>query len=125
MNYQDQLEQQKADARNAVEEYVYNMREKLYELGEFITEDDKSAFGDLLTTTEDWLYDEGEDQPKKVYVEKLTELKKSGDPVIAREREFNERPKAFNELGSAIVHYEKILQNYEQGVHIIITVEPL
>ena len=29
MNYQDQLEQQKADAKNAVEEYVYSMRDKV------------------------------------------------------------------------------------------------
>ena len=116
LNYQDQLEQEKADARNAVEEYVYNMREQLYALGEYITEDDKQAFSELLTKTEDWLYDEGEDQPKKVYVAKLVELRKYGDPVIQREREFQERPTAFNELASAIIHYEKIVQNFDSGV---------
>ena len=29
MHYQDQLEQQKVDAKNAVEEYVYDMRDKV------------------------------------------------------------------------------------------------
>ena len=29
MNYQDELEQQKKDAKNAVEEYVYEMRDKV------------------------------------------------------------------------------------------------
>lgn len=29
MDYQDTLEQQKADAKNEVEEYVYDMREKV------------------------------------------------------------------------------------------------
>ena len=29
MNYQDELEQQKIDAKNAVEEYVYEMRDKV------------------------------------------------------------------------------------------------
>lgn len=116
LNYQDQLEQEKADARNAVEEYVYVMRDKLYQLGEFITEEDKAAFGEQLGSTEDWLYDEGEDQPKKVYVEKLTELRRNGDPVILREREFQERPIAFSELGATIIHYEKILESYTQGV---------
>ena len=29
MNYQDELEQQKADAKNNVEEYVYSMRDKV------------------------------------------------------------------------------------------------
>lgn len=116
LNYQDQLEQEKADARNAVEEYVYNMREKLYELGEYISEEDKAAFSDQLSTTEDWLYNEGEEQSKKVYVERLVGLRKIGDPVIQREKEFHKRPAAFNELGAAIVHFEKILESYEQGV---------
>ena len=29
MNYQDELEQQKIDAKNNVEEYVYSMRDKV------------------------------------------------------------------------------------------------
>ena len=32
-------------------------------------------FSKLLTDTEDWLYDEGEEQNKQVYVDKLAELK--------------------------------------------------
>lgn len=116
LNYQDQLEQERADSRNAVEEYVYGMRDKLTELGEFITDEDKAAFGDLLSRTEDWLYDEGEEQPKKVYVAKLVELRKCGDPVIQREKEFLEKPAAFSELGSMIIHFEKFIENYTQGV---------
>jgi len=116
LNYQDQLEQEKADARNSVEEYVYNMRDQLYSLSEFVSEEDKSAFSELLTQTEDWLYDEGEDQPKKVYVERLQLLKKSGDPILTRQLESNEIPKAFNELGGMIIHYEKVLTSYQQGV---------
>ena len=116
LTYQDQLEQEKTDARNAVEEYVYGIREKLYELDEYITEKDKTAFSELLTNMENWLYDEGEDQPKKVYVEKLEVLKKSGDPVVHRQKEFLQRPTAFEELAKVIIHYEKILQSYSEGV---------
>ena len=36
---------------------------------------DKEVFSKLLTDTEDWLYDEGEEQNKQVYVDKLAELK--------------------------------------------------
>ena len=37
---QDRLEKERADAKNAVEEYVYDMRDKLYSSYEkFITED--------------------------------------------------------------------------------------
>lgn len=114
--YQDQLEQEKVDARNAVEEYVYGMREKLCELTDFVSDEDKTAFSQMLTATEDWLYDEGENQPKKVYVEHLTTLRKSGDPILTREFEYQERPVAFNDLGGVVVHYEKVLGSYEQGV---------
>lgn len=31
-----------------------------------------------LEDTENWLYEDGEDQPKQVYVDKLAELKVSG-----------------------------------------------
>ena len=117
LNYHDQLEIEKADARNSVEEYVYSMRDKVdYDLSDYITEADKETFKGVLTSTEDWLYEEGEDQPKKVYVDKLAELKKLGDPVVSREQEWRERPQAFEKLVKKIVHYEKILQRYAEGV---------
>lgn len=95
---------------------MYSMREKLYNLTEFVSEEDKSAFNELLTQTEDWLYDEGENQAKKVYVERLNLLKKSGDPILMRQLESVELPKAFNELGGMVVHYEKVINAYDQGV---------
>ncbi len=67
MDYQDQLEKARADAKNIVEEYVYSMREKVeYQLKDFISGDESAEFLKLLNATEEWLYDEGEDQPKKV-----------------------------------------------------------
>ena len=117
LNYHDQLEIEKSDARNSVEEYVYSMRDKLdYDLSDYITEADKETFKVVLTSTEDWLYEDGEDQPKKVYVDKLAELKKLGDPVVSREQEWRERPQAFEKLVKKIMHYEKILQRYAEGV---------
>lgn len=35
---------------------------------------DHQKFLQLLTKTEDWLYEEGEDQAKQAYVDKLEEL---------------------------------------------------
>ena len=41
MAYQDQLEKERADAKDAVEEYVYNTRDKVeYSLSEFIVEEE-------------------------------------------------------------------------------------
>lgn len=35
---------------------------------------------------QNWLYEEGEDETKSVYVEKLVELRKQGDPIVVRPR---------------------------------------
>ena len=61
---------------DAVEEYVYDMRGKIYDRYEkYISDEDRDSFRTLLSNTEDWLYEEGDNQPKQVYVEKLEELK--------------------------------------------------
>lgn len=125
MAYQDQLEKERADAKNAVEEYVYNTRDKVeYSLSEFIAVEEKGKFLELLNATEEWLYDEGEDQPKKVYVARLEEMKKLGNPVLVREQEWEGRPKAFDLLAGVIVHYEKILEQHAAGDEQYAHIEP-
>ncbi|XP_025219794.1 heat shock protein 105 kDa isoform X3 [Theropithecus gelada] len=113
MIMQDKLEKERNDAKNAVEEYVYEFRDKLcgpYE--KFICEQDHQSFLRLLTETEDWLYEEGEDQAKQAYVDKLEELMKIGTPVKVRFQEAEERPKMFEELGQRLQHYAKIAADF-------------
>ncbi|KAE8627356.1 hypothetical protein XENTR_v10006955 [Xenopus tropicalis] len=115
MILQDKLEKERNDAKNAVEEYVYEFRDKLcgpYE--KFVSDKDQSRFLDLLTQTENWLYEDGEDQPKQVYIEKLEELKKLGTPIQNRAREAEERPRSFEELGQRLQHYAKIIEEYRK-----------
>lgn len=45
-------------------------------LHEYITESEREAFLAKLQEVEDWLYEDGEDETKGVYVAKLEELKK-------------------------------------------------
>ncbi|VDP08284.1 unnamed protein product [Soboliphyme baturini] len=93
----------KADAKNAVEEYVYDLRNRLSnELEKFIKKQDCTEFVNLLNSTETWLYDEGDDLSKEVYQEKLRQLKNIGDPVIERYREYTERPAAFQRLNEML-----------------------
>ncbi|XP_066286291.1 heat shock 70 kDa protein 4-like isoform X3 [Branchiostoma lanceolatum] len=111
----DKLEKERQDAKNAVEEYVYDIRDKLYgDFEPFITEEEREKFSVVLGTTEDWLYEEGEDQPKQVYLDKIAELKKTGEPVRARFKEELERPAAFEELGKMLQQYRKVLDLYTQ-----------
>lgn len=105
MALQDRVMEETKDKKNAVEAYVYDMRNKvLYFLQvlwiccawgyhfvtqnfllclqlsdkyqEFVTDSEREAFITKLQETEDWLYEDGEDETKGVYVAKLEELKK-------------------------------------------------
>ena len=73
--------------RNQLETYVYDMRASLDTIGnmkEYIKEDDRQKFLEMLNNTEEWIYDEGEAAAKDVYVQKLEELEKIGEPVRLR-----------------------------------------
>jgi hypothetical protein len=65
------------DKKNAVESYVYDMRNKLNDkYHDFVTASEREDFTATLQQVEDWLYKDGEDETKGVYVAKLEELKK-------------------------------------------------
>ncbi|XP_073335473.1 heat shock 70 kDa protein 4a isoform X2 [Pagrus major] len=114
MIMQDKLEKERNDAKNNVEEYVYDMRDKLHgALEKFVNEADRDTFSLKLEDTENWLYEDGEDQQKQVYIDKLAELKQLGQPIHERYMESEERPKAFEELGRQIQLYMKIIEAYK------------
>lgn len=114
MIMQDKLEKERNDAKNAVEEYVYEMRDKLSgEYEKFVSEDDRNNFTLKLEDTENWLYEDGEDQPKQVYVDKLAELRTLGQPIKTRFQESEERPKLFEELGKQIQQYMKVISSFK------------
>uniref|UniRef100_A0A672GLA2 Heat shock 70 kDa protein 4-like n=1 Tax=Salarias fasciatus TaxID=181472 RepID=A0A672GLA2_SALFA len=109
MIMQDKLEKERNDAKNNVEEYVYDMRDKLHGmLKNFV-----NALSLKLEDTENWLYEEGEDEPKHKYIDKLAELKKLGQPIQERYTEAEERPKAFEDLGKQIQQYMKFVEAYK------------
>uniref|UniRef100_A0A8C1J189 Heat shock protein 4a n=1 Tax=Cyprinus carpio TaxID=7962 RepID=A0A8C1J189_CYPCA len=118
MIMQDKLEKERNDAKNYVEEYVYEMRDKLHGVLEsFVSEADRDSFSLKLEDTENWLYEEGEDQQKQVYIDKLVELKKLGEPIQNRYTEAEERPKAFDELGRQIQQYRKVFEAYKDELY--------
>ncbi|KHJ87295.1 DnaK family protein [Oesophagostomum dentatum] len=121
MQAADLHERQKADAKNTVEEYVYEMRNKLSDsLGPYVTEKDAEALLSQLTAAEDWLYDEGEDAEKpnavlKVYEQRLAELKKLGDPIVERYREAEARKPAYDAFDKSIIRVRKAYEDYVAG----------
>lgn len=123
MRSQDKLIRDRQMAKNAVEEYVYEMRDKCYSNYEkYITGDKRDVFLSELSKTEDWLYDEGENCNKQVYVDKLSSLKTVGDSIVRRFTEHEMRPGTLNALGTSLVHVRKILTlisaKEEQYIHL-------
>lgn len=96
---QDKIMEETKDKKNAVESYVYDMRNKLFnKYHSYATEYEREKLSQRLQQTEDWLYEEGDDESKAVYVAKLDELKRIGDPIEQRYKEEEARTSAANDL---------------------------
>ncbi|CAG9861697.1 unnamed protein product [Phyllotreta striolata] len=109
----DRQEKERADARNAFEEYVYELRNKVSsddELAAFILENDRAALVAQLDDMENWLYEEGEDCNKQVYIDKLTQLKSIGEPVQTRKIEFELRPVIIEDFAKSLQLCTKALE---------------
>ena len=95
----DRLVIDTAEKRNALEEYVYETRSKLeMAWSDFVIDSERTEFTKNLSATEDWLYGEGENATKSVYVSKLLELTTVGDPIALRVSQSEERPFAAKEF---------------------------
>lgn len=103
----DKLVMDTEERKNALEEYVYDMRSKLDDrFAVFVQASEKEKLLAGLQEAEDWLYsDEGEDATKSAYVERLDALKVIGDPIAFRYKETDERTKAIAQLRETLNTY--------------------
>ncbi|XP_058458347.1 heat shock 70 kDa protein 4 isoform X2 [Malaya genurostris] len=111
----DRQEKERIDARNALEEFVYEIRGKIQEDGElsaYIDPDDASQITLKLEDIENWLYEDGENCEKSVYKEKLAGLRQQTDPIRVRCEEYNGHEQVFIELGHTIQQTYKAVEQY-------------
>ncbi|XP_053209450.1 heat shock protein 105 kDa-like [Panonychus citri] len=107
------------DARNELEEYVYEWRDKLEEgrYDCYTQPNDKQSFLVDLKSTEQWLYedeDAGSTQKRTVYTEKLNGLKsKFSDSIVYRLREHETRPGFLEQLGKSVQMAQKLISTPE------------
>lgn len=121
MHASDKLVRDTADRKNALEEYVYDMRSKLDgKYASFVQAKEKDALMAALSEAEDWLYtEEGEDATKSAYVERLDALKKRGDPIAFRYKEHDERSRAMAHLRETLEQYvQHATSSEERYAHI-------
>ncbi|KAH9516559.1 heat shock protein 105 kDa [Dermatophagoides farinae] len=107
---------EKADARNALEEFIYEWRDRM-ESGDydpFIDPATKQQFQQQLESNEKWLYEQDEKEvmhSKSVYDERTQMMAKSfADSVIMRRREFENRPRCLEQLGHHLQQARKIME---------------
>lgn len=114
----DRQEKERVDARNALEEFVYEMRGKLQEGGNlfaYIDDSTRDQICSQLDDIENWLYEDGEACEREVYKTKLTDLHQKTDPIKSRHDEYEGQQQAFNELGHAIQMSYKAVEQYRSG----------
>merc|ERR1719276_53053 len=101
------------EKRNDLESYIFNMRDKIAESGEYgayISNADRDKFNQDLTAAEDWLYDNMEGT-KAQFIEKLDELKGTGDAVAWRFKEAGMRDDWIAAVAGTIANYRAAAEN--------------
>ncbi|EJY57568.1 AAEL017315-PA [Aedes aegypti] len=101
----DRQEKERVDARNALEEFVYEVRGKIQEEGElsaYVEPEEASKICLQLEDIENWLYEDGENCERTVYKDKLLALHQQTDPIRVRCEEYSGHEQAFIELGHTI-----------------------
>ncbi|TMW92390.1 hypothetical protein EJD97_013122 [Solanum chilense] len=94
------------DKKNTLEAYVYETRNKLLNTyRSFATDSEREGISCNLQETEEWLYEDGDDESEQVYAEKLEDLKKMVDPVEHRYKEEEARAQATRHLLNTIVEH--------------------
>lgn len=85
MIMEDKLVADTEHQKNELESFIYELKEKIHGVySDFASEDEKSKLQAKLETIEDWLYEEGEDATKAVYVSKIEEIRSVAGPIIQR-----------------------------------------
>ena len=111
----DRVVRETADMRNELESYIYDMRDKIISdsaLGPYGTDKEKAAFTKKNEEMENWLYgDEGFNTTKKIYADRLADLKKLGGPIEHRQSEAEGRPMAQSKLQTTLETYQNWVNN--------------
>ncbi|GAM84562.1 hypothetical protein ANO11243_025580 [Dothideomycetidae sp. 11243] len=85
MMMEDKLVADTEDKKNELESFIYELRGKIDEVyADFSSEEEKSKVREKLEQSEDWLYDDGEDATKAVYISKIEEIRAVAGPIIQR-----------------------------------------
>ncbi|KAK2441302.1 heat shock protein 70 (Hsp 70) family protein [Trifolium repens] len=105
---QDRAVELTKEKKNTLESYVYETRSKLFNTyRSFASDLERNDISRSLQETEDWLYEDGDDETEHAYTSKLEDLKKLVDPIENRYKDDEERAQAIKELSTLISEIHK------------------
>ncbi|KAL9613457.1 MAG: hypothetical protein Q9167_002002 [Letrouitia subvulpina] len=88
MFMEDKLVADTEDKKNELESYIYELRSKIDDVyAEFASDEEKAKLREKLEQSEDWLYEEGEDATRSVYIAKMDEIRFVAGPIVGRYQE--------------------------------------
>ncbi|XP_058768373.1 heat shock 70 kDa protein 16-like [Vicia villosa] len=115
---QDRAVELTKEKKNTLESYVYETRSKLFNAyRSFASDQERDDISRSLQETEDWLYEDGDDETENAYTSKLEDLKRLVDPIENRYKDDEERAQAikdFSALVSDIHHFAGSLPPQEK-----------
>lgn len=114
----DQKETERIDAKNALEEFVYDMRNKLQggPFERYVVEAEREKIVSQLNDLENWLYEDGEDCERDIYTSRLQALHQKTDPIKLRASDYEQGPAAFDELKNSIAIARLAVAEFRKGV---------
>lgn len=96
--------------------YVYSLRSRLDgDLSPYVQEKAKEQLISILNKTEDWLYEDGADETKSIYISKLEELKKLGGPIELRYNEEQNRTSYAQNLIDVCQYYINLINSQSEA----------
>ncbi|BDD59742.1 adenyl-nucleotide exchange factor sse1 [Monascus purpureus] len=88
MYVEDKLVAETAEKKNELESFIYELRDKIETVyADFASEEEKEKLRSKLAQSEDWLYEEGDDTTKAVYVSKIDEIRFIAGPIVQRHKD--------------------------------------
>ncbi|XP_073302676.1 heat shock 70 kDa protein 16 isoform X5 [Primulina huaijiensis] len=116
LTQQDIIMERTKDKKNTLESYVYETRNKLLnKFRSFATDPEKEEISSKLQQTEEWLYDEGDDESEYVYTRELEDLKKMVNPIENRYNDEEARALASRGLTNCIVECREAIDSLPSG----------
>jgi len=100
-------------AKNNLESYIYDMRDKLehnLNYKKAATSDEQTKINEKLTEVDSWLWDDGINADVKTLKSKLDELKTLTKSLTLRVREVDLRPQKIQELKEVLNATEYFIQ---------------